>query len=178
MQVYYFRISLLIEAPSETTPTSCFPPPGPPHANEAEHHVGEVGSEVRRPSSLWAGRFTQHRQDSSAHAAGWVSAARQRTHPRRPAALRSQLGSCGRSSCTSQPPQQGLDLGAPYPYELQKRKKIQSTFMVFMSSCNVLFWSIKAVGGEEYKWGQHFDLSFISEGSSQTTTPFIFTPDV
>lgn len=111
------------------SPTSCFPPPGPPHSDEAEHHAGEAGPEVRGSSSLRAGRFAQHRQDSHPHAAGRVPAARQWAHARRPAALGPQFGSRGRSSSTSQPPQQRLDPGTEasastlYPWELQEWKK-------------------------------------------------------
>lgn len=84
--------------------------PGSPHADKVEHHAGEARSEVRRSPSLWAGWFTQHSQDSSAHAAGRLPAARQRAHARRPAAVGSQFSPCGRSSATVQPPQQRLEV--------------------------------------------------------------------
>lgn len=75
--------------------------PGAAHADEAEHHAGEARDGVRRPSSLRPGRFSQHRQDSDAHAAGRVPAARQRANARRPAAPRSQLRPHGRSAGAS-----------------------------------------------------------------------------
>lgn len=81
---------------------------GVPNTDQAQHHAGEVGSDVQRPSSLWPGRLTQHRQDSCPDAAGRLPATRQRTHARRPAVVRSQLGSRGRSPSTTQPPQQGV----------------------------------------------------------------------
>lgn len=83
-------------------PTRCSPPPpGPPHTHEAQHHAGEAGSEVPGPSPLWPGRLAQHRQDSDTHAAGRLSAARQRADARRQAGRRSQLSSFGRSSGTT-----------------------------------------------------------------------------
>lgn len=87
-------------------------PPGAAYSDEAEHHAGETRPDVRRSSSLRARRLTQHSEDSCPHAAGWLPAARQRAHARRSAALSSQLSACGRSSASTQPPQQGLE---PWP---------------------------------------------------------------
>ena len=84
-------------------------PAGPAHADEAQHHVGEVGSEVRRPASLRTRRLPKHRPDRPAHAAGRLPAARQRAHARRPAAVRPQLGAGGRSAAAAQPQEPGLE---------------------------------------------------------------------
>lgn len=93
----------------QEAPSVSVSPPGPAHADQAEHHAGQTGSEVRGPPPLWPGRLSQHRPDSAAHAAGRVPAARQRTHARRPAALRAQLCPRGRGPAAAEPPQQGLD---------------------------------------------------------------------
>lgn len=102
-------------------------PAGPAHADQAEHHAGEAGPEVRGPPSLRPRRLTQHRQDRGPHAAGRLPAARQRAHARRPAAVGAQLGSGGRSSASSQPPLQRLDpdpLPSLYELQIEKQKKI------------------------------------------------------
>lgn len=100
-------VFLILNVTPDQTP--CSPASGPSHPDQVEHHAGEAGLEVRGPPSLRPGRFAQHSQDSHTHAAGRLPAARQRAHALRPVDDSSQLGTGGRSSCTTQPSQQKLE---------------------------------------------------------------------